>query len=560
VDEYPVKDGEARFHLKDLTDGNHVPVPRESDSSTDTSGSFPVPDVMKNMRESEFAMRVMPEIGAARCVETTSSSVMWLVYHDVESGTLTAQFANDADSVYNFGKKFEIRGIDNTPDLPGQHERTSDIIPALGDYGSLINENGVIIALGFGLNNCTEKPRWVGTASWKAVKDNDEPETCRMLPEIVTKTWASPWLSKFAAGKPKPKVPKNLTNATNSSLALNVPTNEYYSAQTMNAVHPSNPIQELVMEMEQAKSAALNKTNATNATNAPTAAQTMSATNPSEHTESAVSVKTNVDQIDQNNATNAMKSTVAKRMTAAERMTAAHTLEMAMEMEQAKSAALIKTNAFRSRTLLSSSSFLNEISEIRDDVDGDKTNNEWYSNNETAFYWFGNSGPRDLVSHFSSTDVPGGTTRINLEKKRTTLIRFFQEVLGMDATQLFEITKSEYGLHLPWKNWFITSPDVMLSLAKLHTLLYSWIDATYPVKKVGCSPEYFNVPGNLFWSSMMGTPYRCWGYIGEYATIMYLTSSTELVQIACDHIDPFHQTHSHNLTERINIAWDQLNA
>jgi hypothetical protein len=408
------------------------------------------------MRQSEFALRVLPQIESTVCIATTSKSVMWLVYHDETSGERAAAFANEVDNEALPASPFEIRGLDNSPTLGGQHDRTSDIIPALANYGELVNENAVIIALGFGYNKCKTPPRWVGTASWKAVQDNDEPDTCRHLPQVV-QTWRSPWLSKFVEGKPKQneKFRKHSKNVTISASLINV-------------------------------------TAVTHAT------KTMDATN-----------KTNVDT-----AVDAV-GTIAGAANA----------------------------------------FVDELEDIGDatNVVGDVTNNTWYATNETAFYWFGNTAPRDLVSHFASNEV-------SLEKKRVMLICFFREVFDLDATTLFEIARSENGQALPWKNWFITSPEIMLSLAKLHTLLYSWIDARYPIKSVGCSPEYFSVPGNYFWGAMMGESQRCWGYIGEYVTIMYLTSDAELLQIDCDKIDAFHKNHSHSLTQRIDAAWEALYA
>ena len=111
------------------------------------------------------------------------------------------------------------------------------------------------------------------------------------------------------------------------------------------------------------------------------------------------------------------------------------------------------------------------------------------------------------------------------------------------------------GPPLPWANWWLAPPDVAADLAKLHLLLYSWLEARWPMREVGCN--------GTVWRD---NPQRCWAYAGEELTLLFLVSETNLHHLRCAGPPaPFHSSSTWlggspgTLTERVRERWSTIN-
>eukprot|EP00976_Prorocentrum_cordatum_P083376 1185217-Prorocentrum_minimum.AAC.1 len=75
--------------------------------------------------------------------------------------------------------------------------------------------------------------------------------------------------------------------------------------------------------------------------------------------------------------------------------------------------------------------------------------------------------------------------------------RFFKEVFAMDYEALLNQARTDEGSQTtgaPWSNWFITTTPTFETLAKLHVVLYAWLEHAYPLREFGCTFEFSRWP------------------------------------------------------------------
>jgi hypothetical protein len=100
---------------------------------------------------------------------------------------------------------------------------------------------------------------------------------------------------------------------------------------------------------------------------------------------------------------------------------------------------------------------------------------------------------------------------------------FFDEALSLDFDQIAAgllAPPGGIGMPWPWANWWVAPPEVAEDMAKLHALLYGWLGSRWPMQQ-GCNAT--------FW----GVARRCWAYVGEELSLVYLATETELHHIGC---------------------------
>ena len=155
--------------------------------------------------------------------------------------------------------------------------------------------------------------------------------------------------------------------------------------------------------------------------------------------------------------------------------------------------------------------------------------------NDATLYWQGNASSshhkRDLpgVRHISAIDYPGDNYLVNAGMRRI-FTEFFEEALGLNYTSLYmrALIPSVGSVYsLPLANWYLAPPHIYQTLSKLKVLMFSWFQSRYPIEAVGC-PMF---PHDFMNRSMAGGGFsiaRCWAFIGEQLTVMYLTAETSL--------------------------------
>lgn len=136
-----------------------------------------------------------------------------------------------------------------------------------------------------------------------------------------------------------------------------------------------------------------------------------------------------------------------------------------------------------------------------------------------TLYWFGREQyvrwKSDTNLHLRQTD-----RRMHLARF---LRLFFDETLGLDFDEIAAgllTPPSGHSMPWPWANWWLAPPDVAEDMAKLHALLYGWLEARWPMQQ-GCNATFWGVAG------------RCWAYVGEELSLVYLTTETDLHHIGC---------------------------
>ena len=166
-----------------------------------------------------------------------------------------------------------------------------------------------------------------------------------------------------------------------------------------------------------------------------------------------------------------------------------------------------------------------------------------------TLYWW---GERQLVRWKS--DVSRHARRTDRELHKSTILQPFFEWLGVSYEAAAASIRAD-GPPLPWANWWLAPPDVAADLAKLHLLLYSWLEARWPMREVGCN--------GTVWRD---NPQRCWAYAGEELTLLFLVSETNLHHLRCAGPPaPFHSSSTWlggspgTLTERARERWLTLN-
>ena len=113
---------------------------------------------------------------------------------------------------------------------------------------------------------------------------------------------------------------------------------------------------------------------------------------------------------------------------------------------------------------------------------------------------------------------------------RRIFTEFFEEALGLNYTSLYmrALIPSVGSVYsLPLANWYLAPPHIYQTLSKLKVLMFSWFQSRYPIEAVGC-PMF---PHDFMNRSMAGGGFsiaRCWAFIGEQLTVMYLTAETSL--------------------------------
>jgi hypothetical protein len=136
-----------------------------------------------------------------------------------------------------------------------------------------------------------------------------------------------------------------------------------------------------------------------------------------------------------------------------------------------------------------------------------------------TLYWFGRE---QFVRWKSDANLHVRQTDRSLHLARF-LRLFFDEALGQDFDAIAAgllTPQGGPGMPWPWANWWLAPPDVAEDMAKLHALLYGWLQARWPMQH-GCN------------ASLWGVAQRCWAYVGEELSLVYLLTETDLHHIGC---------------------------
>jgi hypothetical protein len=107
------------------------------------------------------------------------------------------------------------------------------------------------------------------------------------------------------------------------------------------------------------------------------------------------------------------------------------------------------------------------------------------------------------------------------------LSAFFDEALGLNFSHVAASHLDGNDMPLPWANWWLAPAAVFEDLAKLHGLLYHWLDARWPLTSVGCNATIWG-PNTR----------RCWAYVGEELSIVFLMAETAMHHMGCGQLRP----------------------